>query len=152
MLCRGAKRSLGSVEVGLQSNLRGFSLLEVLITLLLVAIASLSLIAMQVRMEQHADYARSSSKALNLIETKLDWFRTRGANSAHSDILPADFDAMTNGSDVSGAYTLSWQVSSPSSSLETSLKQISLTVQWNNRLGQSQSVTVKTMLSSYSDF
>lgn len=152
MLCQGAKPFLGSAEVGLQSKVRGFSLLEVLITLLLVAIASLSLIAMQVRMEQRADYARSSAKALNLIEKKLEWFRTRGASSAHSDILPAGFDAMTNGSDVSGAYTLSWQVSSPSSSLETSLKQISLTVQWNNRLGQSQSVTVKTMLSSYSDF
>ncbi|MEF1288415.1 prepilin-type N-terminal cleavage/methylation domain-containing protein [Vibrio sp. M260118] len=136
----------------MRSNWRGFSLLEVLIALLLVAIASLSLIAVQVRMEQRADYASSSSKALSLIEQKLEWFRSRGANSMQSEILPANFDSMASGSDIHGAFTIAWQISSPSSSLETSLKQIALTAEWKDRFGKTYSLSVKTMLSRHSEF
>ncbi|KGY12590.1 type IV pilin [Vibrio tubiashii] len=136
----------------MRSDWRGFSLFEVLIALLLVAIASLSLIALQVRMEQRADYASSSSKALSLIEQKLEWLRTRGAHSAHSDILPAEFDAMASGSDIHGSFTIAWQTSSPSSSLETSLQQIALTAEWEDRFGKAHSLSVKTMLSRYSEF
>ncbi len=134
----------------MQTKQSGFSLIEVLISFLLIGVASLGLVKLQVNVEQQADYAKHSIKALNLAEQKLEWFRTRGASAATSSMAVADFDAITTGSSAVGAYTLQWQV--PAATVSGSLKTITVTTSWQDRMGQTQSVQLKTMLSRYSEF
>lgn len=132
------------------SKQSGYSLVEVMISFLLIGIASLGLIKLQVIVEQKADFAKHSVQALNLAEQKLEWFRTRGASAATSAMPVADFDAISTGSSTSGNYTLEWDVLS--TTVSGSLKTIEITSSWEDRLGQTQSVQLKTMLSRYSEF
>jgi type IV pilus assembly protein PilV len=134
----------------MQIKQMGFSLVEILLCFLLIAIASLGLVKLQVNMEQRADYAKHSIKALNLAEQKLEWFRTRGASATTSAIPIADFDSIATGSSISGAYSLQWQV--PPATISGSLKTITVTSSWEDRMGQTQSVQLKTMISRYSEF
>lgn len=134
----------------MQTKQKGFSLIEVLLSFLLVGIASLGLIKLQINVEQRADYAKHSVKALNLAEQKLEWFRTRGASAAVPAMPVADFDSIVAGSSTSGDYTLQWQV--PPATVSGSLKTIVITSSWEDRMGQTQSVQLKTMLSRYSEF
>ncbi len=134
----------------MQTKQSGFSLIEVMVSFLLIGIASLGLIKLQVNVEQKADYAKQSIKALNLTEQKLEWFRTRGASAAVSAMPIADFDSIATGSSAVGAYTVDWQV--PPATVSGSLKTIIVTTSWQDRLGQTQSVQLKTMLSRHSEF
>ncbi|MFN1549601.1 type IV pilus modification PilV family protein [Vibrio natriegens] len=134
----------------MQIKQMGFSLVEILLCFLLIAIASLGLVKLQVNMEQRADYAKHSIKALNLAEQKLEWFRTRGASAATSAMPIADFDSIATGSSAAGAYTVEWVV--PPATISGSLKTITVTSSWEDRMGQTQSVQLKTMISRYSEF
>ncbi|MGY0617292.1 type IV pilus modification PilV family protein [Vibrio sp. FJH11] len=134
----------------MQTKQKGFSLIEVLLSFLLVGIASLGLIKLQINVEQRADYAKHSVQALNLAEQKLEWFRTRGASEAVPVMPIANFDAIATGSSTAGDYTLQWQV--PPATVSGSLKTIVITSSWEDRMGQTQSVQLKTMLSRYSEF
>ncbi len=131
---------------------RGFTLLEVLIALLLIGIASLALIKLQVYTEQRSDFAVKSIEGLNLIENKLEWFRTRGADPSQSSVAVADFDSISSGSDSLPPYQLSWQISTPSAALSSSLKQITISAYWQDRLGESQQLTLTTMIARDGEF
>ncbi len=128
----------------------GYSLVEVMISFLLIGIASLGLIKLQVNVEQKADFAKHSVQALNLAEQKLEWFRTRGASAATSAMPVADFDSISSGTSTSGHYTLEWDV--PPATVSGSLKTITITSSWEDRMGITQSIKLKTMLSRYSEF
>ena len=132
------------------SKKHGFSLLEVLIAFLLLGVGALGLTKLNVYLERESEYAIKSIEALRLAENKLEWFRTRGASAAVSAMPIADFDSIATGSSTSGAYTLEWQV--PPATVSGSLKTIIVTSSWEDRMGQSQSVQLKTMISRYSEF
>ncbi|MEF1309781.1 type IV pilin [Vibrio mytili] len=134
----------------MQTKQMGYSLVEVLLSFLLIGIASLGLLKLQVNVEQKADYAAHSVKALNLAEQKLEWFRTRGASAASPAMPVADFDSIATGSSAVGAYTLQWQV--PSATVSGSLKTVTVTASWEDRLGETQSIQLKTMISRFSEF
>ncbi|WP_423840215.1 type IV pilin [Vibrio mytili] len=134
----------------MQTKQMGYSLVEVLLSFLLIGIASLGLLKLQVNVEQKADYAAHSVKALNLAEQKLEWFRTRGASAASPAMPVADFDSIATGSSAVGAYTLQWQV--PSATVSGSLKAVTVTASWEDRLGETQSIQLKTMISRFSEF
>ena len=86
------------------SKQKGFSLIEVLVSTLLLGGGVLGLTQLQVYMEKESEYALNSLEALQLAEEKLEWFRTRGASSASSDIVVADFDAdIIAGNSTNGA-------------------------------------------------
>ncbi|WP_182031141.1 prepilin-type N-terminal cleavage/methylation domain-containing protein [Vibrio sp. B1FLJ16] len=132
------------------SKTNGFSLLEVLIAFLLLGVGALGLTKLNVYLERESEYAIKSIEALRLADNKLEWFRTRGASAATSAMPVADFDAISTGSSTSGNYTLEWDVLS--TTVSGSLKTIEITSSWEDRLGQTQSVQLKTMLSRYSEF
>ncbi|EGR3967042.1 prepilin-type N-terminal cleavage/methylation domain-containing protein [Vibrio cholerae] len=129
----------------------GFSLIEVMISFVLIGVGALGLVKLQAYIEQRADYAMHSIEALNLAEQKLEWFRTRGASSANPAIPTANFATdIVSGSISSGRYTLSWGV--PTTALSGALKTIHIEASWKDRHGETQSVELKTMLSKYSEF
>ncbi|ENM5889710.1 prepilin-type N-terminal cleavage/methylation domain-containing protein [Vibrio mimicus] len=136
----------------MRNKQRGFSLIEVMISFVLIGVGALGLVKLQAYIEQRADYAMHSIEALNLAEQKLEWFRTRGASSALPTMPAANFDTnIVSGNDVSHPlYTLSWSV--PSATLSGALKNIHIEVLWQDRHGETQSVELKTMISKHSEF
>lgn len=129
----------------------GFSLIEVMISFVLIGVGALGLVKLQAYIEQRADFAMHSIEALNLAEQKLEWFRTRGASSANPAIPTANFATdIVSGSISSGRYTLSWGV--PTTALSGALKTIHIEASWKDRHGETQSVELKTMISKYSEF
>lgn len=130
----------------------GFSLIEVMISFVLIGVGALGLVKLQAYIEQRADYAMHSIEALNLAEQKLEWFRTRGASSALPTMSAANFDTnIVSGNDVSHPlYTLSWSV--PAATLSGALKTIHIEALWQDRHGETQSVELKTMISKHSEF
>ncbi|ASI97214.1 type IV pilus modification PilV family protein [Vibrio rotiferianus] len=131
-------------------NQRGVGMLEVLFSVMLIAGGVLSLIKLQVYMEKESEYALNSLEALQLAEEKLEWFRTRGASSASSDIVVADFDAdIIAGNSTNGAYTVQWELlPAPIANL----KVVKVEATWLDRAGDTQGVELQTMISRYSEF
>ncbi|HGF7191661.1 TPA: prepilin-type N-terminal cleavage/methylation domain-containing protein [Vibrio cholerae] len=136
----------------MRNKQRGFSLIEVMISFVLIGVGALGLVKLQAYIEQRADFAMHSIEALNLAEQKLEWFRTRGASSANPAIPTANFATdIVSGNDVSHPfYTLSWSV--PAATLSGALKTIHIQASWKDRHGETQSVELKTMISKYSEF
>lgn len=128
------------------SKHQGFSLIEVLITFIILIVGIMGLIKLQTYMERQADYAENSIKALHLAETKLEFFRSRSVSGAHGT-LP--FSAISSGSVISGVYTTKWVVND---SLSGALKTIEIETGWNSRWNERQSVALKTMISKYNEF
>ncbi len=129
---------------------QGFSLIEVLIVFLIIGVGALGLTKLQIYMERESDYAIQSMEALRLAENQLEWFRTRGASDAMSTTPTASFDLIATGSSAVGAYTLEWEV--PVATVSGSLKTIVIKSSWQDRMGETQSIRLKTMISRYSEF
>ena len=132
---------------------QGFSLIEVMITFLLVGVSVLGLIKLQAYIEQKADFALHSVEALNLAEQKLEWFRTRGALSSNTSFAVASYDSdIVSGTEHAGnLYTLTWTVTEPHSLLG-SVKSVDIEASWFDRQGNKQTVKLQTMISKFSEF
>ncbi|MCF7354243.1 prepilin-type N-terminal cleavage/methylation domain-containing protein [Vibrio sp. CK2-1] len=134
------------------SKQQGFSLIEVLITFIILIVGIMGLIKLQTYMERQADYAENSIKALHLAESQLEYFRTRSINGTDGT---KPFSSISEGthSFVSGAYTVEWTVSgSFPISGGVALKTIEIEAGWSNRWNERQSVALKTMISKYNEF
>lgn len=132
------------------SRQQGFSLIEVLISFLVLGIGSLGLTKLQIYMERKSEYAIHNIEALRLAENQLEWFRTRGASDALSTISCASFASIMTGSSAAGSYIVEWEV--PAATVSGSLKTITITSSWKDRVGETQSIELKTMISRYSEF
>lgn len=142
----------------------GFSLIEVLISFLLIGIASLGLVKLQVYAEQKSDYALHSVEALHFAERQMEYYRTRVSDVGgavglilFTDLNQADYCRNATSSDplpgLSGSgYTMSCEVTNASGALSHALKNITVTVAWQDRMNRAQSISLETMLSKYSEF
>ncbi len=142
--------SAGKKAPGMISKQKGFNLLEVLISFLLIGVGALGLTKLNVYLERESEYAIKSIEALRLAENQLEWFRTRGASAAMSTITPANFASIATGSSVTGSYVVEWEV--PAATVSGTLKTITITSSWKDRIGETRSVQLKTMISQYSEF
>ena len=132
---------------------RGFSLVEVMITFLLIGVSVLGLIKLQTYIEQKADFALHSIEALNLAEQKLEWFRTRGALTpdASFNVASYDSDIVSGTEQARNLYTLTWTVTEPNS-LFGSVKTVDIEASWFDRQGNKHAVKLHTMISKFSEF
>ncbi|PNH81007.1 type IV pilus modification PilV family protein [Vibrio diazotrophicus] len=132
---------------------RGFSLVEVMITFLLIGVSVLGLIKLQTYIEQKADFALHSIEALNLAEQKLEWFRTRGALTPNASFNVASYDSdIVSGTEQARyLYTLTWTVTEPNS-LFGSVKTVDIEASWFDRHGNKHAVKLQTMISKFSEF
>ncbi|MGV3002687.1 type IV pilus modification PilV family protein [Vibrio sp. E150_018] len=128
------------------SKQQGFSLIEVLITFIILIVGIMGLIKLQTYMERQADYAENSIKALHLAESQLEYFRSRSVSGADGT-LP--FSSISGSSSISGAYMTRWTVTE---SLSGALKTIEIETGWDTRWNERQSVALKTMISKYNEF
>ncbi|MFA0035434.1 prepilin-type N-terminal cleavage/methylation domain-containing protein [Vibrio sp. 10N.261.52.A1] len=142
----------------------GFSLLEVLISFLLIGVASLGLVKLQVYAEQKSDHALQSVEALHFAERQMEYYRTRALNvSGAVGLIPfeelhqssyclniASSDPLSG---LSGsAYSMTCEVTNANGALSGALKNITVTIAWQDRMNRAQSIYLETMLSKYSEF
>ncbi|MBW3697987.1 prepilin-type N-terminal cleavage/methylation domain-containing protein [Vibrio sp. T187] len=143
---------------------KGFSLIEVLISFLLIGVSALGLVKLQVYVEQKADYAIQSIEALHFAERQMEYYRTRAENVsgavgliAFSELGLAEHCLnVSHTNSLSGlagsGYDYSCSVVDVSGVLSGALKSVNVTVTWTDRLNITQSLTLETMLSKYSEF
>ena len=123
---------------------KGFTLIEVQVSIVVMSIAIFALVNMQTFIEQRGELAIQEVEAFHLIEDKLEiWRASRLASSTHFDAL-----GITTGEDTSfPPFHLVWQINEPF----LSVKEVIISAQWLDRKGQTHTVSARTMLSVYAD-
>ncbi|CAK3682233.1 prepilin-type N-terminal cleavage/methylation domain-containing protein [Vibrio crassostreae] len=146
------------------SKQQGFSLIEVLISFMLIGVASLGLVKLQVYAEQKSEFALHSVEALHFAERQMEYYRTRVSDvSGAVGLIPfselsgakhclniASSDPLSG---LSGsAYAMTCDVTDANGALSGALKNITVTIAWQDRMNRAQSIYLETMLSKYSEF
>lgn len=138
------------------SKQQGFSLLEVLISFVLLTVGVIGLVKLQVYFEKKSIYAASSIEALYAAESKLEYFRTRSLNGGNGTI---PFDSITSEQvpELINGYNVTWVVVDRlpmlvSGATVTMLKEINVKAEWNDSWNETQDVVLQTMISRHSEF
>lgn len=145
---------------------KGFGLLEILITLVLLGVGVAGLVAMSRSLLNTSQDSRRYEVAMRLAESQLDAFRTfNGVVSAVSPLTA--YNNITAGTssatpaDGGGAYALSWTVSNQywnGSAWQTTIpagylysypgrKIVNVTVSWSDNVGQAHSLLLSGAVS-----
>jgi prepilin-type N-terminal cleavage/methylation domain-containing protein len=116
---------------------RGFSLVEVLIAIVVLAVALMGLATLQVRCIRSNDLANRTTQATNLGQVKLEELIFRAATGEHFDAgvtVDNENPVAVPGDDQGGIFTRSWEFvdDSPVPAART----IIVTVVWNDAMGQ----------------
>jgi type IV pilus modification protein PilV len=129
---------------------RGFSLLEALVALLVMAFGMLAIAGMQAALMRSSDAAKQRSEAVRLAQLKLEELRSfdgisTGSYTFGTDVV-ASSDAVTPGASNT-SFTRSWTVmradGTTAATVDDSQKWISVTVDWADREGASQQTPVR---------
>lgn len=129
---------------------QGFSLLEIMISFIIIGIGALGLLKLQTFIELKSEYATRSIEALYNAEAQLEKFRSRSISGAggtitYDSINSSSEDVITNGI----TYRLSWHVDTIISS---SAKTITISSAWDTRHGGESFITLETIISKYNEF
>ncbi|MCK6265354.1 prepilin-type N-terminal cleavage/methylation domain-containing protein [Vibrio sp. ZSDE26] len=131
---------------------KGFNLIEVMVAFILIGVASLGLVKLQIYVEARAEQAKTSLKALYMIESQLEYFRQRGVSSASSSYSFINMHDECNAM-IENSATLDVQLTCQSTlSLSDTVSSISIKGYWHDRYQQDKEVNIVTMLSKYSEF
>ncbi|HIF9370847.1 TPA: type IV pilus modification PilV family protein [Photobacterium damselae] len=130
---------------------QGFSLLEVVITLAVLSIGVLGLVKMQAYMEVKAENALKTLDALHIAESQMELFQTRSA-SGGSGTIAFDSISSSNATLSMAGETIYREIIVKDDTPISGAKKIIVTVSWSDRHGVSQAVSLKTVLSKYSEF
>ncbi|HIF9256869.1 TPA: type IV pilus modification PilV family protein [Photobacterium damselae] len=134
-----------------QKKHQGFSLLEVVITLAVLSIGVLGLVKMQAYMEVKAENALKTLDALHIAESQMELFQTRSA-SGGSGTIAFDSISSSNATLSMAGETIYREIIVKDDTPISGAKKIIVTVSWSDRHGVSQAVSLKTVLSKYSEF
>jgi len=131
------------------SKSKGFSLIEVLISFVVLTVGVLGLIKLQIYMEVKSENALHSIDALYLAEEKLELFQTRAQSAGTGTMLYSDIKGSTESLSMTGT-TVSRvvEVDSPL----PDIKRIKVSIIWRDRWDTAQSVALNTIISKYSEF
>ena len=126
----------------LRKRQRGTSLLEALITFLVLSVGMLTLLRVQTSLRDSADAARQRSEAVRLAQQDLETLRGFATAAAYSAIAGGVADGTPAASNT--RYTLT-RVAQP----EPGLKTIQVTLSWNDRNGEPQRVQLNAMMAAH---
>ena len=95
----------------------GFTLIEVLFAIVIMAFGILCLYRLQITSIQSVGYAKRLSEATNIAQDRIE------------RLLSTDYDLLSSGSDTYNSYYVSWTVAN--NSPVTNCKTLTVRVQWN---------------------
>lgn len=133
------------------SKQTGFSLIEVLISFVMLSVGVLGLVKLQTYMEVKSENALHSIDALYLAEEKLEHFRTRSQSAATGTILYSAIVNSTESLSMAGS-TATRVVTVNDDTPVAGTKKVNVTVSWTDRWNNNQSVALDTVISKYSEF
>ncbi|MGR2768251.1 type IV pilus modification PilV family protein [Photobacterium ganghwense] len=130
---------------------RGFSLIEVLVSLLLMAVGVLGVVKMQSFMEVKAENSLNALEALHFAEERLEYYRTRsqagaGGTISYKSIVDDEDNVILN--KISATRIVTVKDDSPVIGSKT----VHVVVIWKDRWNKEQKVMLKTVISKYSEF
>ena len=142
---------------------RGVGIVEALISLLVLAIGMMSFATLQARLRLNSDVAKQRAEAVRIAQEDLENFRAFStfaidntitnnfaynsvtAGAATKTVLATGVTTTSN-----AAYTVTRTVSDAAKATgitEAPVKNLAVTVAWTDRIGTSQSVTLRTVIS-----
>ena len=131
----------------------GFTIIEALISLVIMGFGMLSLAGMQNSLSRNADVAKQRSEAIRLAQEKIESLRSYTGidvtlieqSSISSTAL--NWNMLTGGNDsitTNAAYTRTWTLGGSSADL---MRGLTVGVTWTDRANEAQSITLSTVLS-----
>lgn len=112
---------------------RGFSLIEAMVTVLILSIGLIGVTKMQLSIALNTQLARQRGEAVLLAKSKIEGFRATGTCTAATDAAVTPTQGSTS-------YTLTTSCSS------TVPPTVSVTVRWTDSRGASNNVALNTSL------
>ena len=136
-----------------RSNLRGFTLIEALVALLVLSFGMLAIASFQVTLTRSSDLAKQRTEATRLAQQKMERLRAY-AQVASSTATPHVFnytdDLVTSTAPEvfasNATFSRTWTVTPNASNTE---KWINVNVSWADRAGQPQSVQLLSVISKF---
>lgn len=134
-----------------RSRESGFTILEALIALLVMAFGMLALASMQLSLSRSADVAKQRTEAMRLAQERIERMRSFvgiSAGAINWDALPAGVETL-NSASVATLQTNTTFTVTPTlgGAIADSLRPVSVTVTWDDRAGVSNSVVVSSVIS-----
>jgi len=138
--------TMNTYRLRTKARQRGFTLIEALVALLIMAFSMLGLAGMQMAMSRNADLARQRSEATRLAQEKIEELRAfnsieTGADKVAWDSLASAPDEIATGSNV----TFTRQVTMGGSSADAQ-RTIQVAVSWVDRAGETKNVTLNSYI------
>jgi type IV pilus modification protein PilV len=139
---------------------RGFTLLEALIALLVIAFGMLAIAGFQMTLSRASDFAKQRSEATRLAQEKLEELRAFAQVAAPAvgepDVFNYTEDVVTSAAaevfsptdssyTSNTAYSRSWVVTTPV--VNDPFKTVTVTVAWTDRAGDPRDVTLSSVIS-----
>ena len=121
-------------------NQRGISLIEVLVSMTLISVTLLTLMKAHLYLQQHSQYAHHVLEAQALADNQLQSWRMWQLAATDESM----WSQWGSGYQQVGDYQMRWQVQSHLGDL---VRQVDITVSWQERNGASQSITLQSQLS-----
>jgi type IV pilus modification protein PilV len=130
----------------LHAGQRGFTLLEALIALVVMAFGMLALAGMQITLSRSGDVAKQRTEATRLAQRQIDQLRayTSIAAAASHPIVWDGLAGSTTTATTNANYTITTAFGSTASA---PMRPFSVTVTWNDRAGELQAVTLASVIS-----
>ena len=131
----------------------GFTIIESLISLVIMGFGILSLAGMQAALSRNSDDAKQRTEAVRLAQEKIESFRSYtgiastvvGQGTTNTTAL--NWNALAGSTDIittNAAYTRTWTLGNSSSD---SMRGLTVGVAWTDRAGQTQTVSLSSVLS-----
>lgn len=136
-----------------QRGQSGFSIIEALISLIIMGFGILSLSGMQISLSRNADDAKQRTEAVRLAQEKIEFFRSYTGIAATlvgqgtASGIALNWNALTSSTDTittNAFFTRSWTLGG---SIGDSMRSLTVSVDWTDRAGQAQAVSLSTVLS-----
>lgn len=124
---------------------RGFTLLEALIALVVMAFGMLALAGMQITLSRSGDVAKQRTEAVRLAQRQIDELRayTSIAVAASHPIAWDGLAGSTTTASTNATYTITTAFASTASA---PMRPVSVTVSWADRAGELQSVLLSSVI------
>lgn len=127
-------------------QLRGFTLVEALVALIIVAFGMLAMAGMQMTLSRNADLARQRSEATRLAEEKLEDLRSFNSIEAGTGLVA--WDSLATGSDQpsttsNASFSRTWTIGGSNSD---AMRTMRVTVTWTDRAGVQSTVTLDSYI------